>query len=59
LYNEALFRNFSGGTEENEENSVTIADISAGIRTENLPNTSLDAYRHRDILGHPYKISFR
>jgi hypothetical protein len=57
--NKALFRNFPVGTKENEENSVRIADISAAIRKENLPITSLEAYRHRDILGHCYKISFR
>jgi hypothetical protein len=54
-----LFRNFPGGTQENEENPVRIAYISAWIRADNLQNTNLEGYLHTAIICHPYKISLR
>jgi hypothetical protein len=39
---ELLFRKFPGGTEENHEVPVIIASVSADIRTEHFPKTSLE-----------------
>jgi hypothetical protein len=48
---EILSRNFPGATEENHEKPVRIFCVQAEIRTEHLPNTNLDNYRHASLFG--------
>jgi hypothetical protein len=48
---EVLSRHLPGGTEENYETSVRIASVPAEIRTEHIPNTSLERYRYTNLLG--------
>jgi hypothetical protein len=43
---EVLSWNLAGRTEENHESQVRIASVLAEIRTEYLPNTSLERYSH-------------
>jgi hypothetical protein len=38
-------------TEENYENPVRIACVSAEIQKEHLLNTSVEPYRHTNLLG--------
>jgi hypothetical protein len=39
-----LSRQLPGGTKENQENPVRIADVPSEIQTEHLPNTILERY---------------
>jgi hypothetical protein len=38
-------------TEENYEQHVSMACVSAEIRSEHLPNTSVEPYRHTNLFG--------
>jgi hypothetical protein len=57
---EALCRHFPGGTEEIHEGNI--AGVSVEIRTEHLPNTSVDSYRcaslYRSLWRNHVKICY-
>jgi hypothetical protein len=42
---------FLEGFSETTKNSGTIVDIPAEIRTQHLPNKSLELYRYTNLLG--------
>jgi hypothetical protein len=48
---ELLYRDLPGGTEESNRKSVRIAGIPTEIRNEYLSFTSLECYRHANLLG--------
>lgn len=48
---QGLFGNFPGGTEENNEIFNKDSDYLDDIRTEHLPNASLERYRYANQLS--------
>jgi hypothetical protein len=50
-------QHFPAGTEENHEKTHG-SGVQAEIRSEYLPNTSLESYRYENPLNHDVKLTF-
>jgi hypothetical protein len=48
---EVISQHLPGGTEENYEKPVSVACVSAEIRSEHLRNTRVEPYHHTNLFG--------
>jgi hypothetical protein len=51
---EVLSWHLPGGTEENYENSVRIADVTSKVQTEQLPSPNLEPFYHSSL--HSFRV---